>query len=150
MARVKSKISSPPAPDGAMKKLRDALGWTQAETAHFLGISKKAVESYEQGWRNPPQNICKQMMTLLAVQRGYPKGYRRCWELMRCSPAVRDECFCARRMDGYFCWLTCHVNKHRCIEGRAEPLACCLHCPVVQHLLQSERADAPSGVPAEE
>jgi len=128
-----------------MKALRDALGWTQAEAAHFLGISKKAVESYEQGWRNPPQNICKQMLTLLAIQRGYPDGYKRCWEVMRCSPAVRDECFCARKMDGHFCWLTCQANKHQCIEGRFEKLSCCLHCPVVQNLLHAETSSPAAG-----
>lgn len=112
--------------------MREAVGWTQSETAYFLGVSKKAVESYEQGWRHPPQSVCKQLLTLLALQKGYPEGFRPCWEVMRCSPAVREACFCARKMRGHFCWLTCSANCHQHLGTHDEKLTCCFHCPVVQ------------------
>jgi DNA-binding XRE family transcriptional regulator len=120
----------------AMKGMRESVGWTQAEAAYFLGVSKKAIESYEQGWRHPPQTVCKQMLTLVALQKGYPKGYKPCWEIMRCSPAVRDACFCARKLNGHFCWMTCSANCHQHLDGeKTEKVACCFHCPVVKQLL---------------
>jgi DNA-binding XRE family transcriptional regulator len=119
----------------AFHGMREAMGWTQAETAYFLGISKKAVESYEQGWRHPPLNVCKQMLTVLALERGYPKDFNPCWEIMRCSPAVREACFCARRMHGNFCWLTCTANLHQKLGGKKMKEGCCFHCPVVKQFI---------------
>jgi DNA-binding XRE family transcriptional regulator len=142
------KMSSSVVPCETMKVMREAVGWTQSETAFFLGISKKAIESYEQGWRSPPHTVCKQMLALIALQKGYPRGFKRCWEIMRCSPAVRDSCFCARKLDGHFCWFTCSANKHQCMEGGAEQLDCCIHCPVVKQILKSDASPARLKKPA--
>lgn len=132
-----SKIPKAEGGGAAIKAIRQALGWTQAETAHFLGVSKKSVESYEQGWRHPPQTLCKQMITLLALNRGYPANSKPCWEVMRCSPAVRDACFCARKMGGHFCWLTCSANCHQHLDAPQQEPGCCFHCPVVQQLMKA-------------
>ncbi len=116
--------------------MREVLGWTQTETAHFLGISKKAVESYEQGWRQPPLTVCKQLLMLLALDREYPQKFKPCWEIMRCSPAVREACFCARKMRGMFCWLTCSANCHQHLGAKKVEGDCCFHCPVVRQFMK--------------
>ena len=46
------------------KKLRKKLNKTQKEIAQLLGVSVKAVNSYEQGWRNISPHIERQMFFL--------------------------------------------------------------------------------------
>ena len=115
-----------------LKKLRGSMSWTQAETADFLGVSKKAVESYEQGWRNVPDSLWKQLLTLVAVQKGYPRKFKRCWKILHCDAKIHKNCFCGCKMNGHFCWMTatsaCHVNHP---ELNANGLMTCLNCPVV-------------------
>jgi predicted transcriptional regulator len=43
------------------KKWRDKLNKTQKEIAQFLGVSVKAIHNFEQGWRNIPANVGRQM-----------------------------------------------------------------------------------------
>ena len=43
------------------KKWRKKLNKTQKEIAQLLGLSVKAVHSYEQGWRNIPAHVERQM-----------------------------------------------------------------------------------------
>ena len=46
------------------KELRAKLGKTQAQMAQLLGVSLKAVHSYEQGWRSVPAAVERQMYFL--------------------------------------------------------------------------------------
>ena len=117
------------------KRLRGIMKWTQAEAAHFLGVSKKAVESYEQSWRTPPDTLWKEFLLIIALKRGYPDGYKRCWEVMRCSPAACESCFCARNMRGLFCWATCQATCGRHLGGHGKKIADCLTCPVARQFL---------------
>jgi DNA-binding XRE family transcriptional regulator len=48
---------------------RQYLGKTQSQTAQLLGISLKAIQSFEQGWRNIPVHIERQVLFLLASSR---------------------------------------------------------------------------------
>lgn len=46
-------------------RLRASLGKSQRELAGLLGLSLKAVESYEQGWRNVPSHVERLLYFLL-------------------------------------------------------------------------------------
>ena len=46
-------------------RLRASLGKSQRELAELLGLSLKAVESYEQGWRNVPAHVERLLYFLL-------------------------------------------------------------------------------------
>lgn len=131
---MKTALPNEPA-DTEFKQLRELMQWTQAEAAHFLGVSKKAVESYEQGWRKAPDALWKEFLLIIALKRGYPNGYKRCYEVMRCSPAVREACFCARNMRGLFCWATCQATCMRHLGGQGQTIKDCLHCPVARQFL---------------
>ena len=48
------------------KKIRKRLNRTQKEIAPLLGVSQKAIHSYEQGWRNIPPHVERQMLFLLS------------------------------------------------------------------------------------
>ena len=45
---------------------RQYLGKTQSQMAQVLGVSLKAIQSFEQGWRNIPVHIERQVLFLLA------------------------------------------------------------------------------------
>ena len=49
---------------------RQKLQKTQKEMAQLLGTSLKAVESYEQGWRNIPAQVERQVLFFLAMKDG--------------------------------------------------------------------------------
>jgi hypothetical protein len=111
------------------------MDWTQSETASFLGLSRKAIESYEQGWRNVPDAVWKELLTLAAVQRGYPTGYKPCRRVMGCSAEIRHTCFCSRKMGGFFCWMTAATNCRRNHPELKRGLLTCVTCPVVRQFL---------------
>ena len=68
------------------KYFRKRLNRTQKQIAELLGTSLKAIHSYEQGWRNVPAHVERQMFflisrlkenrkirkTVLAVQKMFP------------------------------------------------------------------------------
>jgi len=56
--------------DKEFARFRKKLGKTQKQIAQLLGVSIKAVHSYEQGWRNIPAHAETQMLFLISKKRG--------------------------------------------------------------------------------
>lgn len=53
------------------KAARDGLGLTQAQLAHKIGLSERAIQYYEQGGRNIPAPVSMLLEGFLkAAQRG--------------------------------------------------------------------------------
>jgi len=50
------------------KMARKALGKTQKALAQMLCISAKAIQSYEQGWREIPPHIEREILLLLSTK----------------------------------------------------------------------------------
>lgn len=84
---------------------RQKLQKTQRQIAEILGISIKAVQSFEQGWRKVPVHIERQMMFLLAMKRGRAKDARPCWDIQNCSLQTRQACPAWEFNVGYLCWF---------------------------------------------
>jgi len=86
-------------------RARRLLGKTQAEIAQLLGVSAKAVQSYEQGWRDVPAHAERQLLFLLYLKRP-PEGEQGpCWERTDCPPETRLNCSAWEfRADG-ICWF---------------------------------------------
>jgi DNA-binding transcriptional regulator YiaG len=59
--------------------LRQKLKKTQKQLSELLGISLKAVQSFEQGWRNIPVHAERQVLFLLASQKVPQKKGKACW-----------------------------------------------------------------------
>jgi len=57
---------------------RKKLSKTQKQMASLLGVSIKAIHSYEQGWRSVPPHVERQMFFLMARKRSVPNPARRC------------------------------------------------------------------------
>lgn len=116
------------------KQLRNSVGWTQRDAATILGVSQKAVESYDQGWRQVPDSIWRQLLTIVSVQRRYPRKHAPCWTVNHCSRSRRRACFCARTLRGHFCWLV--AAKSRCPLWKEHlGTRSCLTCGVVKAFL---------------
>ena len=130
-------------------QFRKSLKKTQRELAQLLGTSLKAVHSYEQGWRQIPPNVERQLLFLYALkirQRGRP---RVCWAIRKCPKEQRLKCPAWEFRTGHLCWF---INGTICI-GRAqrswqEKIKSCKSCPVFQSTWinppQPDREPAPA------
>jgi DNA-binding transcriptional regulator YiaG len=85
--------------------IRKNLGKTQRQMSELLGISLKAVQSFEQGWRSIPAYVERLALFLLAMKRGTHERLTPCWEIRRCPPRVREMCPAWEFRSGHLCWF---------------------------------------------
>ena len=138
--------SPSPQPDrsATVKYIRGILGRTQAELGAALGISEKAIQSYEQGWRIVPVRVMIQLLVLLALFRKHTMDDVPCWEIRKCTLAQRKQCASFTVGRGQFCWF---VGSHDCRPPQvknSDAILPCMDCSVVKRLLKG--ATVPSRV----
>jgi transcriptional regulator with XRE-family HTH domain len=91
---------------GEFARLRSVLGKSQKELAELLGLSLKAVESYEQGWRNVPTHVERILYFLLfKLNEDEIEAEDPCWESSNCPEAARSKCVAYVAKEGRFCWF---------------------------------------------
>jgi len=97
-------------------KIRKNLKKTQQQVSLLLGVSKKAVESYEQGLRNIPTNI-ERIMYYLLFKLNMEKldSDKICWEVTRCPENIRNNCVAWVAGEGFFCWF---LTGKTCLGGK--------------------------------
>lgn len=118
----------------AVKRIRGKVGMTQAQVANALGVSLRAIQSYEQGWREVPTHIMIQLLVLAAAHHPAKAKREACWEITGCSLERQVKCPC-RHTDGSLCWL---VSGRKCaenVDSTANDIKKCLDCPVVNQFL---------------
>ena len=84
-------------------EIRRVLGKTQKQMAQLLGVSIKAVQSLEQGYRNVSVNIERQVLFLMAMKKnreGPP-----CWDIKKCNLSTRVNCPAWEFQIGNLCWF---------------------------------------------
>ncbi len=116
-----------------LTKIRVYLGKTQRELAALLGTSIKAVQSFEQGWRNVPPHVERQLLLLLSLQGTQSGDGKSCWQVRKCTGSMKKDCPAFQYQQGRLCWL---VNGTYC-RGKAasswpEKMAQCRNCRVFQ------------------
>jgi DNA-binding XRE family transcriptional regulator len=84
---------------------RQKLQKTQKEMAQLLGTSRKAIESYEQGWRNIPAQAERQVLFFLALKMGTCVQDAPCWEIRCCTPEMQKVCPAWEFKSGHLCWF---------------------------------------------
>lgn len=115
-------------------RLRRVLGKSQKALSEMLGISLKAVQSYEQGWRNIPPAV-ERMLYYIAfkLECRRLKDLSPCWKVRSCPKEIKKECTAWKIRDGFYCWfITGRLCSARKYSGR--PDADCYECPVFQYL----------------
>lgn len=85
--------------------LRKKLEKTQKQMAQLLGVSIKAIHSYEQGWRSIPVHVERQLYFLLYRKRFGKGGIEPCWEVRSCPQELREQCPAWEFATGDLCWF---------------------------------------------
>ncbi len=117
-------------------RIRQYLGKSQSQLARLLCVSSKAVQSFEQGWRNIPVSAQRQLLFLLSLKRSLDQNNKTCWEIRNCPAEWRDNCTAWEFKAGLFCWF---INgtfcQGECQENWAEKIIVCQQCEVFQSLI---------------
>ena len=112
-------------------RLRKKLDKTQKQMAQLLGVSIKAVHSYEQGWRSIPAHAERQMLFLVYNMRGSSKVNKPCWVVKKCPPNKKKECPAWEFKSGKLCWF---INGTICdgivYKDWREKMKSCRSCEV--------------------
>ncbi|HTY63103.1 MAG TPA: transcriptional regulator [Acidobacteriota bacterium] len=125
----------------AFAEIRQNLEKTQKQLAQILGVSSKAVQSFEQGWRSVPVHIERQVLLLFALKnRAIQKG-KSCWVIQDCPAEKRQNCPAWQFHAGQLCWF---INGTFC-EGRARStwkskMNTCRKCEVYRSLTRMNNA----------
>jgi DNA-binding XRE family transcriptional regulator len=87
------------------KQFRKQLNKTQKEMAQLLGVSIKAIHSYEQGWRTVPGAVERQLLFLASRLKSNSRKKKACWTLKKCPPNQKKSCPAWEFNAGKFCWF---------------------------------------------
>jgi len=116
-------------------KARARLDKTQKELSVLLGVSLKAVQSYEQGWRTVPLHVERQLYFLLVNRRdGSKKKKKNCWKEKKCN--LKKTCPAWEFQAGHLCWFLsgtqceCTANK-----DWKDKMEICRKCDILASLL---------------
>ncbi len=115
--------------------IRSKIGKTQKSLAELLGISLKAVQSYEQGWRSIPIHVERQLYFLLINKRVDGQSKRKdCWTIKKCDR--KKECPAWEFQAGHLCWF---LSGTRCActanMNWKEKMSVCRNCEILTSLL---------------
>ena len=122
--------------DSEFKSIRKTLQKTQKQMAELLGVSLKAVHSYEQGWRKVPAAVERQMFFLLSRKMSSNNGLKPCWKIRKCSAEMKHHCPAWEFRSGDLCWF---INGTVC-DGEAhkswrQKMKVCRSCEVFKSQL---------------
>ncbi len=111
------------------KSFRKKLQKTQEEMARLLGISVKAIRSYEQGWRSIPAHAERQVMFLSAKKDEILTPAKPCWTVNKCSEEKKDQCPAWEFRAGKLCWFINGTNCSGTIQKDwKEKIEICKNC----------------------
>jgi hypothetical protein len=117
-------------------QIRQHLGKTQKQMAQLLGTSAKTIQSFEQGWRNIPVHIERQVLFLLAMKGFQNKANTPCWIIKECPLETRRKCPAWEFETGQLCWF---INGTICQgevkESWQEKMSMCRKCTVLRSML---------------
>lgn len=131
---------------------RKLLKKSQRDMSRLLGLSIKAVHSYEQGRRKVPGSVERQVFFLYSRLRVPLEGARMCWTAKHCPPDRKHQCPAWEFNCGTLCWF---ISGTFC-QGAAQKtwddkIRICRNCEVFQPVfagaLETVGNDRPQGTP---
>ena len=118
-------------------KIRHVLGRTQEQLAQVLCISTKTIQSFEQGWRNIPKHIEREMLLLLSLKTHLNMSSRSCWNITKCPSEWRENCIIWELKAGHLCWFLsgtfCQGRFHNCWDNK---IKLCRKCEVYTSMFE--------------
>jgi len=114
---------------------RQKLAKTQKILADLLGISLKAVQSYEQGWRSVPLHVERHIYFLLVNRRKSASAKRKdCWNQKKCDS--KKICPAWEFQAGHLCWFLSGTKCECTIDKNwKDKMEICRNCEVLSSLL---------------
>jgi DNA-binding XRE family transcriptional regulator len=117
-------------------QIRRHLEKTQKQMAQVLGVSPKAIQSFEQGWRNIPVHVERQVLLILALKSRASRKDTPCWLRRDCPEENRQDCPAWQYDAGNLCWF---INGTIC-EGKVQEswqkkMKICQECEVYRSIL---------------
>jgi len=118
------------------KEIRAKFKKTQKELAEILGVSIKAIHSYEQGWRRIPHHVERQLLYLFSkIILGKGKSSGKCWDILDCPDDMCQQCPAWEFDSGDLCWFIngtkCSGTNHKSWEEKMKE---CRNCKVFKEL----------------
>lgn len=111
--------------------IRYKLQKTQKQIAELLGLSLKAVQSFEQGWRNIPVHVERQMLFLWAMKKKGEGVQRTCWEIRQCPADQRPNCPAWEFHCGHLCWfINGTICRGKPMKSWQKKIKICQKCEV--------------------
>ena len=118
-------------------KIREKLSKTQKKIAELLGISLKAVNSYEQGWRKVPSHVERQMFFLFSIHQKKTHTRKACWQIKKCPSDRKKNCPAWEFRAGKICWFINGTICNGMIQKNwKEKMKICRSCNVLMDLLK--------------
>ena len=115
---------------------RKKLNKTQKSMAELLGVSIKAVHSYEQGWRKVPAHVERQVFFLLSRLRAETRTVKPCWVIKKCPPQRKKKCPAYEFQAGKLCWfINGTICECKAQKNWKDKMAICRQCEVLSSLL---------------
>ncbi len=116
-------------------EIRGRLGKSQREMAQLLAVSLKAVQSFEQGWRNIPTHAQRQALFLLAMKESKDGG-KPCWEIQACPIELKEKCPAWEFQSGHLCWfISGTICKGEVQANWDSKMKICRECKVFHSML---------------
>ena len=122
------------------KNIRTRLNKTQKDIAQLLGVSIKAIHSYEQGWRKIPHHVERQLLFLLSrTILNVDTPLEKCWDIQKCPDKKLKKCPAWEFNSGDLCWFingtNCSGKAHDSWDDKMEE---CRVCKVFNHFFKAE------------
>jgi hypothetical protein len=117
-------------------KIRRHLGKTQSQLAQLLGTSLKAVQSFEQGWRNIPVHTERQVLFLLGLKKSPREKNRSCWVIQECPMEIKRNCPAWEFHVGHLCWfINGTICRGQVQKNWRKKMKICRQCKVFRTML---------------
>ena len=117
------------------RRYRKKLDKTQKEMAQLLGVSIKAIHSYEQGWRAVPAAVERQVFFLISRKLTGDYSTQNCWQTNKCPDERKANCPAWEFQCGELCWF---INGTICNgtiqKSWKEKMAICRSCKIFKDL----------------
>ena len=112
-------------------KFRKRRNITQKQMALLLGVANSSVCIYEQGWRNIPTHVERQVFFLIYNMNGTKSTQKSCWIVKKCPPELKKQWPAWEFRAGKLCWL---INGTICdgivYKNWKEKMKVCRSCDV--------------------
>jgi hypothetical protein len=118
------------------QKMRERLSKSQKQMSELLGVSLKAIHSYEQGWRRIPGHVERQMFFMISRMKENRIYRKPCWVIKKCPSSRKKQCPAWEFRAGKLCW---HISGTICggtvQKNWTEKMKICRSCEVLTSLI---------------